>query len=556
MLLEHIEASSTLMNLYSTLDTKVSFMWLYNNKLLTLLLVSIIVRKTEGTFRCPLVDCQGNYSNVDTFRVHSAAKHPSCQVLSKDNSKPEKRAAKKMKAGSSQFSKEEGCWEALKLDTPNLSTLTAASLYCDPVALHVSHETLKDPITIHSLVHAQDLHRVFMRLPLASPNETVPLEISIQLHDQPNSIIPATTSDQCFVHEIDHATALMKKKVATSWIPKWLDKTGNYLEPTHEVLQALNFDYRRRPELLQAVAQLHAGCMIVDKEVVVVIAVEVYARAKSIDAHAETNQKSLPQGTSLYKSALAVGLFEEADGYGDKVKLKVGSNTMNILSTLSVPLRGVRVVDCGPSSSVAVEMIRPETARIFYRQENTEAFLAAFHDPSHMSPPINLSSLRQLTSGFDDVSTYLPWRAILEQFNSDLTMPTTVFTLCDVPSNQGYGSSALSTEKIASRFVQALAMSFLDDMETQQCFESTQKLLASIDKARGIKEKVPSKDWAALTKFASDLKRPELKSLSGQALAMVIDFGMVAKLAGSKIPDSNQKVKETVIAKLEQLYGL
>ncbi|KAI8334187.1 hypothetical protein BC941DRAFT_482343 [Chlamydoabsidia padenii] len=131
----------------------------------------------------------------------------------------------------------------------------------------------------------------------------------------------------------------------------------------HDVLEALNFDYRRRPELLQDVAQLHAGCMIVDKEVVVVIAVEVYVRAKFIDAYAKTKSHRPKERPSL-----AVGLFEEADGYGDKVKLKVGSNTVNILSTLYVPLRGDRAVSCGPSTSVAVEMIQTETARIFYRR--------------------------------------------------------------------------------------------------------------------------------------------------------------------------------------------
>ncbi|SAL94837.1 hypothetical protein [Absidia glauca] len=40
--------------------------------------------------------------------------------------------------------------------------------------------------------------------------------------------------------------------------------------------------------------------------------------------------------------------------------------------------------------------------------------------------------------------------ATLQQFISDQILLTTVFTLCDVPNNQGYGSSGLSTEKIAS----------------------------------------------------------------------------------------------------------
>ncbi|ORX59744.1 hypothetical protein DM01DRAFT_1371600 [Hesseltinella vesiculosa] len=137
-----------------------------------------------------------------------------------------------------------------------------------------------------------------------------------------------------------------------------------------------------------------------------------------------------------------------------------------------------------------------------------------------------------------------------------MTIPTTVFTLCDVPSNQGYGSSALSTERIASRFVQALAMSFLNDAQMPPCFESAQKLVTAVDEAREIKGTALAKDWATLKKIANDLQSPALKSLSGQTLAIIVDFGPFAKLAGNKIPDSNKKIKDAVIAKLERLYGL
>ncbi|KAI8987429.1 hypothetical protein BDF20DRAFT_998082 [Mycotypha africana] len=89
-----------------------------------------------------------------------------------------------------------------------------------------------------------------------------------------------------------------------------------------------------------------------NKDAVLVIAVEAYAEAESVNTHAEANQRSLSQGTSLYNPALHVGFFKVADGYGDKVKLNFKPSTTNILSILSMPLYGYRAADCGSSMSI------------------------------------------------------------------------------------------------------------------------------------------------------------------------------------------------------------
>ncbi|ORX56237.1 hypothetical protein DM01DRAFT_1334726, partial [Hesseltinella vesiculosa] len=49
-----------------------------------------------------------------------------------------------------------------------------------------------------------------------------------------------------------------------------------------------------------------------------------------------------------------------------------------------------------------------------------------------------MSNLRQLTSSFDNSSTFSPWRAVFEPLKSDMIMPATVFTFSDVPNGQGY----------------------------------------------------------------------------------------------------------------------
>lgn len=105
----------------------------------------------------------------------------------------------------------------------------------------------------------------------------------------------------------------------------------SYVLADKELIDLLNFDYCFAPELLHAVAKLHTSSIVcINDEILFILTVEVYARSKGTDVHAETSNKSLP----LNSSSLFVGICEEADGGNTKDKLKIGGLSMNVLSTM------------------------------------------------------------------------------------------------------------------------------------------------------------------------------------------------------------------------------
>lgn len=73
----------------------------------------------------------------------------------------------------------------------------------------------------------------------------------------------------------------MKQTVSRSWLPRLFDNS-EYDEAPDNLLAALNYDVRRRTSLLEALAKLQAGTIIVDKEVILVLAGEAYGRAKAV----------------------------------------------------------------------------------------------------------------------------------------------------------------------------------------------------------------------------------------------------------------------------------
>lgn len=236
----------------------------------------------------------------------------------------------------------------------------------------------------------------------------------------------------------------MKQVVETSFLPNLLSKNGDYSEPFPELLHHLNFDYRLKPSLLRAVANLRRGSIVVDKEVIFVMVAEVYGRGKASDTHAETNLKSLPTPASSFYGSLSIGIHEEANSGTIKRKLKIVSRSMNVLVTMSCCLKSQQSLNIGPETASTLQQVKPLTARIFYCDSEIKQFLNAMSDNT-FTVPKSLTSLRQLTSGFGDSTTYLPFRAAHEELNDDLMVPATVFTLCDMPHNQGYGTSSKST---------------------------------------------------------------------------------------------------------------
>ncbi|KAG1057200.1 hypothetical protein G6F43_000954 [Rhizopus delemar] len=168
------------------------------------------------------------------------------------------------------------------------------------------------------------------------------------------------------------------------------------------------------------------------------ITVEAYCRGKATDIHGETNFKTLASPSICVYGSLSIGIFEESDGKAMKNKLKVVSKHMNVLITLSCRLQSdsSSAVDNGPTSSCSVHSIHPNSARILFYQSRMEKFSAMMkHETMSYSPAQSVTSMRQLISGFNHPSTFAMTRASHVEFNSDLLMPCSVFTVCDLPHN-------------------------------------------------------------------------------------------------------------------------
>ncbi|KAG1143853.1 hypothetical protein G6F37_008619 [Rhizopus arrhizus] len=313
--------------------------------------------------------------------------------------------------------------------------------------------------------------------------------------------------------------------------------------------------------LLHAVAKLHTGALIVDKEIVFAMVTEAYGRSKAIDAHSESNQKSLPTPSNCVYGCLSVGMHEGSDGNGIKRKLKIGSSTMNILVTMSVLLRSEKTLQVGPETSASISAINPLTARIFYCDEEVERFLAVMNDPFTFTAPKTVLSLRQLTSGFGDSSTFLTARAAHDEFATDFRMPATVFSLCNLPHNQGYGASANSTGKLASRFLQSLALSIIFDKPTVD-FKSA---LNAYNTAYAIKQlqdndktkRKSSKSWDVLSTFVEHLENvlKNHQDLSPCAIGTALDFGSLASITGQSLSSCAQRIEHDVLNHLKEKYS-
>jgi hypothetical protein len=526
---------------------------------------TISVLRSDGKFRCPLVGCLKTYSSADTFATHMKG-HSKCESITvarsddecvtEENKIIKSLKRRKLATDIDTFTSGHGSQKALKLNTERQASQMADALDCEPVAIHLSHDSMTNPHSIYGVFHVNDVHDTQMKLPCESASFSSPVTCVLQFQSEKHTVMAA----DIITTEADDAIKLLKQAVHKSTVPKLLEKNGDYTEPSKDLLDFLNFEFGANPSLLNAVAKLHTGSFIVDKEVVFVIVAETYSRSKATDIHGESDQKSVPTVSDSRYGSLCAGVYNESDGGSLKRKLKIGSTTMNILVTMSVRVSAEASVDIGPETTMTSYLVRSKAARIFYRVDEVHQFLETMRDPWSYAIPISamkMSSLRQLTSSFGSPSTFLPWRAAHNEFSTELTVPTTVFTLCSTPHNQGYGASSTSVGKLASRFLQSLATSVLfrkpgtDFGTALEAFETTAAAKALQEKGNS-----PPKSWDILSSFVSSLKAVLDKNneLSPSVLATILNFSSLSDLASQNIASSNQRIKDDILLRLKQLY--
>ncbi|KAL0078755.1 hypothetical protein J3Q64DRAFT_1733289 [Phycomyces blakesleeanus] len=176
------------------------------------------------------------------------------------------------------------------------------------------------------------------------------------------------------------------------------------------------------------------------------------------------------------------------------------------------------------------------------------------HETMTYSPAQSVTSMRQLISGFNHPSTFAMTRASHAEFDSDLLMPCSVFPVCDLPHNQGYGSAANSVGKLSSRFLQALELSFLKG--TPASFESAIKTFNAYSDTKG-SDKITSQSWSTLKRFVDELQYTlkENQTLSPATVATKVSFSTIAVEASTAVSLANQRIKKYVLHRLQILYN-
>lgn len=334
-----------------------------------------------------------------------------------------------------------GCKRALLDQNYNQAPLFTAGLSCQPVAVQFKHPEAKENIIATGIYHSSVVKLITSSLPFQEKKRSLPLEAVVQLYQE-------DTKDATMVSNPTATPILYDLRLSS--LPGLIDAC-NFVKPDPDLIQFLNFDYRLAPHLMYAVAKLHTGAIVYTEDKnLLLLTCEGYCRSKSADAHAETSKKSIP----IDKHSIFIGICDESDGHGAKSKLKIGGYHMNILSTMSADVGLELDINIGPST----DMLPAAAFSIVYPEENVTKFKEIMAAIDDYDIELNINHVRQLVSGFGNVSTYKPYRAsmdLLEKYET--LMPATVFNLCDFPGNEKYGVSDSAVSMLASRFLNVMA---------------------------------------------------------------------------------------------------
>lgn len=196
---------------------------------------------------------------------------------------------------------------------------------------------------------------------------------------------------------------------------------------------------------------------------------------------------------------------------------------------------------------------RIQTAKSTWWNRKLKNFLKKFEDfklnPSH----INISSLRQVTSSFSKCSSYLLWRSTLQEFDSSIYSPATVFTLCDLPNKDGFSIGSTSGAKLVSNILQIFAKAILVNKGIIQLSDFHNVLLVY---ENIMKQKCDVKEWPSIIKVMNEINA-SLNSVESSVTSFCNgNRGSVSEIANklsSSISTANNMIAKNV-KKLLQLY--
>ncbi|KAI7892469.1 uncharacterized protein EV154DRAFT_504536 [Mucor mucedo] len=290
--------------------------------------------------------------------------------------------------------------------------------------------------------------------------------------------------------------------VRASTIPNFLQKLGPYQEIDDPALETLNYDFRLRSELIGLIPSLFCGALLHNCITLLIITCEVYSRHSSVDIHSESAEFSVPGEFSRYKNRMSCTTYERSDGGAMKLKLIIGTKTINLLITCSAEISTEPKINIGPGVEFGHGSITDSNCKIYLMKSKVEEFFKMFKtfklNPLHM----NISSLRQVTSSFSKCSSYFLWRSTLQEFDSSTLSPATVFTLCDLPNKDGYGVGSTSNSKLSSHILQIFAKAVLVNQGIIQLSDFHNLLL---EYENIMKQKCNVKEWSSIIKVMDEI---------------------------------------------------
>ncbi|KAI7892475.1 uncharacterized protein EV154DRAFT_562238 [Mucor mucedo] len=155
---------------------------------------------------------------------------------------------------------------------------------------------------------------------------------------------------------------------------------GSYQEIDDTVLETLiiNYDFRLRSELIGLIPSLFCGALLHDCITLLIITCEVYSRHSSVDIHSESAEFSVPGESSRYKNRMSCTTYERSDGGAIKLKLIIGTKTINLLITCSAEISTEPKINIGPGVEFGHGSITDSNCKIYLMNLKVEEFLKMF----------------------------------------------------------------------------------------------------------------------------------------------------------------------------------
>ncbi|KAI8147833.1 hypothetical protein BJV82DRAFT_308093 [Fennellomyces sp. T-0311] len=432
------------------------------------------------------------------------------------------------------FSFEKGCKRALASvdgDTDFFTEDRAASaarlIDCKPLSISIKRQR-QDPLELFGLFHDSNLELLKSTLKDDSASCTFQFSSAASAIRTPAPPPPEYED--------------LAKACASSCLPFLLDKLGPLSEMDDSLQQQLNMDFRLSPYLLPAVAKLFTGAILHSPiGAIKLLTVEVYSRHASLDIHCEagTVVSTLPNDNNTLYARIFCGTLVAADGKGAKRKLMVGTDTINILCICSVLVSATQSVSVGPNTNYNVDSSR---TRIYFEIDAIREFQQKQqHITSQNVYEFDLNTLRQLISGFDSPTTYVPYRPTSSPFNDLHHMPATIFTSCDLPSHAGYGTNYTSAPKVASELLQLFARAIVTTsarLPKQQYADFRKKTDSVTTKG--------TKQWAALSAILVDLDQDFKSKEFIEVYVFIGNHGLqgISEVAGGALAEANKKIQK------------